>query len=269
MNATSPIKCCAGHESGRKNISDEEALALINSVRWYHSFELRPGITTPGQSDFNAKQVCDSFGIAEDLSGKKVLDIGAWDGPLTFEMERRGAQAVALDIQDPKKVGFDVARTVLGSKATHYQGSIYQLPFEDVREFDLIVMRGVYYHLKYPLLGFECAAAALKLGGILCFEGEGLISYAEDLDGNPCDIQRELSKINELRIPVCLSYPNSYKKANNWFIPNLAAIKSWIGACGMKLDGIKTWQDGKTGQRLIGRAIKVSDHTSLLEHPLY
>ena len=36
------------------------------------------------------------FPIADDLRGKRVLDIGAWDGWFAFEMERRGAEVLEL-----------------------------------------------------------------------------------------------------------------------------------------------------------------------------
>src|SRR5262249_61156859 len=35
--------------------------------------------------------------IPDDLSGKTVLDIGAWDGYFSFEFERRGAHVLAID----------------------------------------------------------------------------------------------------------------------------------------------------------------------------
>ena len=157
------------------------------------------------------------------------MDIGAWDGPLTFELERRGAYAVALDIQDPKRVGFDIARRILGSNAIHYQGSVYQLQFDEMRDLDLVVMRGVYYHLKYPLLAFECEATSLKMGGLLCVEGEAMLHYGENLNGKPAQI--DIQGINSLDVSVCLTYSNEYKGAPNWFIPNPAAVTNWLKAC--------------------------------------
>jgi len=35
--------------------------------------------------------------IPADLTGKSVLDIGAWDGFFSFEFERRGAKRVLAD----------------------------------------------------------------------------------------------------------------------------------------------------------------------------
>lgn len=251
------------------HLSDSQARDLVAGVKWYHRFELRPGLMTPGVSDFGAKAAADSLKIPADLHGKRVLDVGAWDGPLTFELERRGAEAFALDVQDPTRVGFDVARRVLGSRAVHYEGSVYQLPCEDLHDLDLIVARGVYYHLKHPILAFERLAAALKLGGTLHFEGEGLLNYAEDLDGKPVNI--DFAALNKSNAPLCLVYPNSYKGASNWFIPSPAALRAFMQAAGLDVVEMNTWTSpGKPpGQRLYGYAAKVRETSELLEHPLY
>jgi hypothetical protein len=165
-------------------LSDEAARRLVTDTRWYQSFELRPGLVTPG-SPHPAATVCQMLHIPEDLRGLKCLDIGPMDGPLTFELERRGAHAIALDVQDPMRVGFDSARRILGSKVVHYQGSVYGLPHDAMRDLDLVAFCGVYYHLKYPLLAFERISMAMKVGATLHFEGAGLLNYAEDLDGHP------------------------------------------------------------------------------------
>ena len=250
-------------------MSDEAAADLVKTVRWYHSFALRPGLVTPGASGFEGVSACSALSIPADLSGKRCLDVGAWDGPLTFEMERRGAEVIALDIQDPKRVGFDVARCVLGSKAVHYQGSVYQLPFDKMSELDLIAFRGVYYHLKYPLLAFECLCAALKVGGTLHFEGEGLLHYVENLKGET--VQIPVALLDELAakgVPLCLSYPNSYKKSSNWFIPNAPCLESWLVAAGFEVGAIQAYSSGGA-QRFLGWAKKTSDRSSLIEHPFY
>jgi tRNA (mo5U34)-methyltransferase len=46
----------------------------------------------PGfQSIEQLRRRISQFPIPENLTGKRVLDIGAWDGWFSFEMERRGA----------------------------------------------------------------------------------------------------------------------------------------------------------------------------------
>lgn len=246
-------------------LTADEAAALVGQTNWYHRFELRPGLTTPGVSDMSAKAACDALGIPSDLSGLRGLDIGAWDGPITFELERRGADAAALDIQDPTRVGFDTARRVIGSHAAHYQGSVYQLPTEELRDLDLIVFRGVYYHLKAPIIAFERIAMSLKIGGKLYFEGEGFINYAETLVGKQID--RELARqIADSDLPICLNYPNQYKSSSNWSIPNAACLRSWMQAAGLEVRSLTAWTDG--GQRYYGCAEKVKDYIHR-EHPIY
>src|SRR6478736_10571084 len=61
---------------------------------WYHKIPLPGGIVTPGWAPLNVA----SYRVPDDLSGKRILDVGAWDGFWTFEALRRGAkQVVAMD----------------------------------------------------------------------------------------------------------------------------------------------------------------------------
>src|SRR5579862_9729421 len=65
---------------------------------WWHSFELPDGTRIHGVSELAAQKMrIAQFPIPQDLSGKRVLDVGAWDGWFSFEMERRGAAVVAID----------------------------------------------------------------------------------------------------------------------------------------------------------------------------
>src|SRR5258708_3393153 len=251
-------------------LSDDEARKLLSSVKWYHRFELRLGLVTPGCADFPGADVCDMFGLAKDLTGLRAVDIGTWDGPLAFRMERRGAHVVALDIQDPNRVGFAVARRILQSKVPHVRASVYDLPHLGLGQFDIVMFRGVYYHLKYPLLAFEQIAKVLKLGGRLCFEGEAAINYIENVDGQR--VECDLAALDRLRIPACFSYPNRFKGGCNWFIPNTACMESWLTACGFKTVTINKGvleQPPHGGQRMYGVAEKVSEQSEQIEHPLY
>lgn len=126
----------------------------------------------------------------------------------------------------------------------------------------------MYYHLKHPILAFERIAASLKLGGSLHFEGEGLIKYAEDLDGKSVDI--DFKAILESDAPFCLIYPNSYK-GSNWFIPTPAALKSCMQAAGLEVVELNTWTtpEDNSAQRIYGYAVKVRETAEMIEHGLY
>ena len=43
---------------------------------WYHKIELPGGVTTPGWAPVSVE----AYRVPDDLTGMRVLDIGAWDG---------------------------------------------------------------------------------------------------------------------------------------------------------------------------------------------
>ena len=75
-----------------KGKADETPLKNMDEIKWFHSIPLNDGTVTPGLDASMAKleQIC----LPEDLSGKTVLDIGAWDGFFSFQAERNGAKRV-------------------------------------------------------------------------------------------------------------------------------------------------------------------------------
>jgi tRNA (mo5U34)-methyltransferase len=120
----------------------------------YHKYEVEPGLFTPGQFlDLEPKLCLDELGVPQGLSGLRALDIGAWDGPFTFELERRGAQVTALDIQDPDITVFNAVKEIKNSSATYVRGSVYDALPENIGVYDVVLFAGVYYHLKKSSAG--------------------------------------------------------------------------------------------------------------------
>ena len=121
---------------------------------WWHSFELPDGTIIKGVNDVPyLRSRIEKFPIPADLSGKRVLDIGAWDGWYSFEMERRGAEVVAIDCWDNPR--FREISAVLGSHVDYRQMDVYELSPERIGRFDIVLFLGVLYHLKHPLLALE------------------------------------------------------------------------------------------------------------------
>lgn len=86
--------------------------------RWWHEIEVAPGIVTPGDDSNRMKlPILDRLGLALDLSGRRALDIGCSDGFFSFELERRGADVVAIDFVPETYTGFSTARRILGRKS--------------------------------------------------------------------------------------------------------------------------------------------------------
>src|SRR5438045_5518580 len=109
---------------------------------WWHSFELPDGTRIDGVSDLDAqKRRIAQYPIPQDLRGKRVLDIGAWDGWFTFEMERRGAEVVAVD--SARQETFFQAKKLLNSKAEYIVEDICYLTPKEVGYFDIVLFFGV------------------------------------------------------------------------------------------------------------------------------
>jgi tRNA (mo5U34)-methyltransferase len=128
--------------------------ARLQQRGWWHSFELPDGSTIQGVSDLAAlKMRIAQFPIPLDLSGKRVLDVGAWDGWFSFEMERRGAEVVAIDRFDNPR--FREIRSLLSSRVEYRVMDIYDVGPRTLGCFDIVLFLGVFYHLKHPLLALE------------------------------------------------------------------------------------------------------------------
>lgn len=128
------------------------------SKGWWHSFELPDGTRIDGVNAIaGLKQRISQFPIPEDLRGKRVLDIGAWDGWFSFEMERRGAEVMAIDNWDNPR--FHEIHRLLHSRVDYRQMDVYDLSPNSVGRFDIVLFMGVLYHLKHPLLALERVCA--------------------------------------------------------------------------------------------------------------
>jgi tRNA (mo5U34)-methyltransferase len=125
---------------------------------WWHSFELPDGTRIDGVCDLaGLKNRIAQFPIPDDLRGKRVLDIGTWDGWFAFEMEHRGAEVVAVDNWDNPL--FREMHARLASRIDYRQADMYDLTPERLGRFDIVLFMGVLYHLKHPLLALERVCA--------------------------------------------------------------------------------------------------------------
>jgi len=142
----------AGDDKSTKWV--KEQIDILNQKGWYHSIQLPDGQVIEGvQGIDHLKARIARFPIPEDLSGKRVLDIGAWDGWFSFEMERRGAEVMAVDCIDFEK--FRIAHELLGSKVDYRVLDVDELAPATCGRFDIVLFLGVLYHLRHPLLSLE------------------------------------------------------------------------------------------------------------------
>lgn len=125
---------------------------------WYHSFELPDGTRILGYNKLEVLRTrYGRFPIPADLTGKRVLDIGAWDGWFSFEAERHGAEVTAVDCVEVPN--FLTIQKKLASKVSYRIFDYYELPQAGLGVFDFVFCLGILYHLKHPLLALEILCA--------------------------------------------------------------------------------------------------------------
>lgn len=227
----------------------DDLFTQMQSVpRWWHSIDLGDGITTPG-----AKSVADleyEWWLMQpgDLSGKTVLDIGAWDGWMSFAAEKAGASRVvaldhyvwSIDIEEegayldrcrqegtqpsrsedvpsvwrpdilPGKAGFDIAHRALGSKVEPTVADFMAVDLDVIGSFDVVLYLGVLYHMRHPMLALERVRQVTK-------EVAYIESQSIAIPGMPTWAVCEFLESDEL----------AYDRTN-WWVPTMPAL---IGMC--------------------------------------
>lgn len=191
--------------------------AEVAKLGWWHRIDLGNGVVTPGADDSPRKLA--RLGLPADLSGRSVLDIGAWDGFFSFEAERRGAARVlAVDASwtgpdgGPTKYGFNLAHRALSSRVESRHLSVYDLDPAEVGRFDVVLFLGVLYHVRDPL---------------------GALERVRSVTSGVAVIETETDMLWKRR-PAIAFYPGSELNGDpsNWFAPNIPALLGMVRAAG-------------------------------------
>jgi len=217
-------------------LNNEELKKEVEKIKWFHKIDLGNDLVTPGRK--KTFQEIKRIGIPENLEGKTVLDIGAWDGYYSFESEKRGAKRVlATDYYIwagrgwGSKAGFELARRVLNSKVEDKLINVFDISPETVGTFDIVLFLGVLYHLQNPLLALEKISNVTKELAII-------ETVCDMLDYNR---------------PAIAFYPNNELAGDptNWCGPNFLAMESMLKTVGFKT--IKIFSKNPGGYRIDGK----------------
>jgi tRNA (mo5U34)-methyltransferase len=196
------------------DVADPAELARrVAEIHWWHTIDLGHGVVTPGRDD-TLRKLAD-VRMPADLSGKSVLDIGAWDGAFSFEAERRGAErVVAVDYYTWREgwhLGFDLAHEALGSKVEAITAPFETLDPDTLGTFDVVLYLGVLYHARDPFMALRrCADLTRDLlivetaVDMLDVRRPAMAFYEGEVDGDP----------------------------TTWFGPNVAACEAMLRAAG-------------------------------------
>jgi tRNA (mo5U34)-methyltransferase len=129
------------------------------------------------------RQHVGEYRLPDRMDGMRVLEVGCWDGFWSFEMECRGAEVTAIDLdwekdldwparrrpatfpEHPRGHGFKVAKELKGSNVERVNCSVYHALPEDLGQFDMVFCGSVLIHLRDQLLALERIAGLVKPGG--------------------------------------------------------------------------------------------------------
>ena len=205
---------------------DAEAVqAALASVRWYHRIEVRPGVVTPGIND--CQTTLRLLDLPADCSGLRVLDIGTRDGFFAFEMERRGADVLAIDFDPRAANSFALASRLLDSRVPFRQANVYNLDPEEIGTFDIVLFLGVIYHLPDPL-------GALRNIRRLCRSRMYLETFAIDHHlplpgGTKLDMTESFPELTGVPL-MCFFRGSSFNdNPTNFWGPNIQCVKEMLG----------------------------------------
>ncbi len=224
---------------------DAEALKkrVAEFPYWYHRIELPGGVATPGWAPISR----DSYRIPEDLTGKTVLDVGAWDGFWTFEALKRGARRVlAIDDfsdflgslkQTDRRAWetFDFCRDTLGyggDRCQREEISVYEVTEERIGRFDVVFCFGALYHLRHPLLALDKLSAICDSD--IYVESAVLDDYSPYRGG--------LSHGYGGGQMVAEFYPDNQYGGNNtnWWVPTTVCLAHMVRTAGF--DTVEAWK---------------------------
>jgi tRNA (mo5U34)-methyltransferase len=200
---------------GRIRANDEECRQTNEALKqellargFYHSIQLNDGTVIEGILKLDhLKRRLAALPVSLDLRGQRVLDIGTWDGFFAFEMERRGAEVMAIDNVEVEN--FHTVHRLLSSRVDYRVMDVYELSPEQVGRFDVVLFLGVLYHLKHPLLGLEAVCSVTRNLALV----ESYVTN-ETLDEGFAEMPRlEFYETNELLGQI-----------DNWVGPNIPCV---------------------------------------------
>ena len=157
-----------------RELSADELTELRSRIAavpyWYHKIPLPDGIVTPGWAPLNV----DAYRVPADLTGKRILDVGAWDGFWTFKAFRRGTGRLSPSMTSqtyaatfPNRRAAPGTTLIFAATALGYDDhrcqrinmTVYEVKPEQTGMFDIVFFFGTIYHLRHPLLALDQLSA--------------------------------------------------------------------------------------------------------------
>lgn len=205
---------------------------------WFHNLHLPGGRETAPHhplGDFPAfKWAQLAPHLPRRMTGWRALDIGCNAGFYTFELARRGAEVLGIDV-DPHYLAqarWAAREFGLADRVQFRRMQVFDLA-RSHEQFDLVLFMGVFYHLRYPLLALDIVAGLVSR--LLVFQT--LTMPGMEVIRNTYD--RHIMDRADLTRP---GWPKmafiEHKFAGdptNWWIPNHACVEAMLRSSGLRV----------------------------------
>ncbi len=216
--------------------SSQDAIATLSP--WFHNLHLPDGRQTAPDhflGDFPAfkwQQLASH--VPADLKGWRALDIGCNAGFYSFELARRGASVVGIDL-DPHYLAqaqWAAQQFQLQEQVEFRQMQVYDLAHSR-EQFDLVLFMGVFYHLRYPLLGLDIVAQKVKR--LMVFQTLTMPGDAVSEDTHEIGFE-DRDRLTQPGWPQIAFLEHHFAgDPTNWWTPNHAAVEALLRSSGLKV----------------------------------
>jgi tRNA (mo5U34)-methyltransferase len=170
------------------------------------------------------------------MDGWTALDVGCNAGFYSFELARRGARVTAVDV-DPhylEQARWAASQFGVQDRIEFQNMQVYELARRDQR-WDVVLFMGVFYHLRYPLLGLDIVSRCV--GKCLVFQS--LTLPGDQVEPAPGNLSLdERPRLAGPGWPKMAFIEHSLADdQTNWWAPNHACIEAMLRSTGMRVSG--------------------------------
>ena len=206
---------------------------------WFHNLHLPDGMQTAPDhflgGDFPAFKWREiARAIPARLDGWRVLDVGCNAGFYSFELAKRGASVLGIDVDQRYLAQARWAAREFGlTRSVEFrQMEVYEIA-RSREAFDLIWFMGVFYHLRYPLLALDLLAARtrrLMMFQTLTIPGESVYPVKADYR-----IEDRVPLLDTGWPKMAFIERKFSGDPTNWWVPNHAGIEAMLRSSGLRV----------------------------------
>lgn len=205
---------------------------------WFHNLHLPDGTQTAPDHplgnfpQFKWQKILPY--LDADLTGLSALDIGCNAGFYTFELARRGASVLGIDIDEHylRQARWAAGQFDFRDRVNFLKMQVYDIGVQ-ARSYDIIVFMGVFYHLRHPLPALDIVSARFKKFMIfqtLTMPGDDVFSVPADLEIEDRDLMLEPGWPK-----MAFIENNLAGDPTNWWAPNHAAVEAILRSSGLEI----------------------------------